>query len=196
MSTLKVRRRWLVLLIIALLAGLALQQIMQSLFDTDLRDISLDIAPDAMAIDTASHRAVVSDGHGAVRIIVASNGALQPIVTIPAPSVLGGQNHVTSVELHAFDEGFAAVDDRSGHAFVSSVTGGPRGRGMMIMSDTRSGRILHAMNIGRGPSNLVVDQLRRRVFAISYYGNVVRSFNAGSGAPMFTVPIRSPFLEW
>jgi DNA-binding beta-propeller fold protein YncE len=118
-------------------------------------------------------------GHDRVTLLDARTGALVRTLTLgPDPADLA-----TAV----------AVDARSGHAFVTTLSG-------VTMLDARRGTILRRIPVGgRGPADIAVDERRGRAFLAVERGGwprtipgAVRILDTRTGATLRAIPVPDP----
>jgi YVTN family beta-propeller protein len=87
-----------------------------------------------------------------------------------------------------------AVDERVGHAFVTSdgvtdSTGQPIGVGTLSLLDARTGAVLRTVAVGSQPDTPAVDEMTGRVFVANYDSGTVSVVDATSGRVRATVAV-------
>ncbi len=135
----------------------------------------------------AGHTFVISQG-------------IQSIHGYPAaPSTVSMVDTRTGAPLRAVSLGIeattAAVDERSGHVFVTVVGATrfddtPVGAGSVSMLDAQTGALVRTVKVGRRPVATAVDAQTARVFVANGDSNTVSVLDARSGTVIRTVPVR------
>lgn len=146
--------------------------------------VSLNVTS-AIALDSRTHRAFVTDLDGGVEMIVdtASGRALRTVAVGNSPVQV-------------------AVDTRSGRAFVMND-----GADTVSVLDARSGAVLRTVRVGPNPARAVVDERTGRVFVVhgrgasadpfvgslgsfgSFTGTGVTMLDARTGAVLASLPV-------
>lgn len=100
----------------------------------------------AMAVDTRTDRIFLTGPDGVVVLDGRDGSVLRTIPLAVAPNALAG----------------LAVDARTGHVFAVD-----HNDAAVIMMDTRGGRVLRAIAVGSGPTDVVVDERTGRAFVVN-----------------------------
>ena len=133
---------------------------------TLVRTVTVSPLPHDIVVDERAGRIVVVDDGGYVSLLDPVSGALRRTIALGSAARLWGT-------------GWATVDPRSGHVFVTAQ--GADGVGRVSLLDAVRGRVLHTVALGSWLPRVAVDGRSGRAFVSLPNRNAVAVLALGSG---------------
>lgn len=172
------RRQWLTLcgatLLLALFGAGAL--LLRAAPGPAIATVTVGDNPDClggcMAVDASARQAFVSNANGIVSVIDTASGRLVHTINVSS----GGINQPYEI----------AVDPHVGHAFVSSLAGGP-----ISILDTHRAALLGSLPL-TAPTALSLDTMTGRVFVSSYTDSKVYMLDTHTTRVLRAIDVPSP----
>jgi len=168
------RRVALVVLMLAMAPSIALiYSVVSRTPSPVLRTVAAAAYPGAVAFDPMSGRAVVAGNSGEVSLLDTRSGDV--LRTLPGRTILGGAN--------------VAIDAGAGRAIVCDFAGRVRAL------DTRTAAPVWGLTVGRGLSDVAVDDRRGRAYVVNPASPVVRVLDTRSGRLQRTIALGQTPVE-